>query len=528
MNHHLWSARSVRSLWPLILLTTAFILLAIPAFVLGGVTWDELFDFEGVNGAFWHGINTIKGLNPDTSTITFDLEYFGNATRWPTYLFWRSLATTPWESFSGLSRTATILTGSYVGLNHLNAVIFGLLGIVLASLIGRQLGGRRLALWSAIFLALLPTWLGHSWMNSKDIPFATSYLIYTYGSVLLLARHSRKSCPSLFSAPSLLRALGIGLLLGSRIGSLPFVALAECVYIFLLRRAYLTASLSVILGLFFGYLLTPQAWNDPIGYPIEAIRFIGDRQGSASPLHTLAYIAYHLYESLPLLIIIGLGAFLYAIFCRSLFPQIVVEWTPLLLQLSIAPVLLVVGSKSIYNELRHILFVYPPICVLSASGWISCLERLPLRSVSRHLAALLGFILIVVLSLENVSLAPYQYIYRSDLARLFNPGLSVHRDYWGFSARETTARCLKDSQCLSLMSQVPYQLRSGDWNPDLFNGLRELLQSPRVINAKFPASNLELQISPILDSCTSLVETTRTVFFPVPARQLVSRVASCS
>ena len=47
MNRSLWSARFPRSLWPFILLAVAFILLAIPAFMLGGVTWDEIFDFEG-------------------------------------------------------------------------------------------------------------------------------------------------------------------------------------------------------------------------------------------------------------------------------------------------------------------------------------------------------------------------------------------------------------------------------------------------------------------------------------------------
>ena len=528
MNHFLWSLRSARSLWPLFLLATTFMLLAVPAFMFGGVTWDELFDFEGVNGAFWHGINTIKGLNPDLSTITFDLEYFGNATRWPTYFFWRLLATTPWESFSGLSRTATILSGSYVGLNHLNAAIFGFLGIALASLIGEQLGGRRLALLSAIFLTLLPTWLGHSWMNSKDIPFATSYLIYTYGSVLLFARHSRRPCSSLRGPSFLLRVLGVGLLLGSRIGSLPFVVITECVYLVLLRSAYLKASLSVVFGLILGYLLTPQAWNDPIGYPIEAIRFIGDRQGSASPFDTLSYISFHLFESLPLLIVVGLGAFLLSLFYRSPLHKGVVVWTPVLLQLLIAPILLVVGSKSLYNELRHILFIYPSLCLVSSSGWLWCFERLRSRNSPRRLVALFGLALILVLGIEDVSLAPYQYIYRSDLARLVNPGLYVHRDYWGFSARETTSRCLKDSQCSSLLSQVPYDLRSGDWNPDLFNGLRELLQSPSVIAAHSPPSRLQLQISPLRDSCKSLVETTRTVFLPTPSSQLVSRVSSCS
>ena len=528
MNHFLWSPRSARSLWPFFLLATAFMLLAVPAFMLGGVTWDELFDFEGVNGAFWHGINTIKGLNPDLSTITFDLEYFGNATRWPTYFFWRLLATTPWESFSGLSRTATILSGSYVGLNHLNAAIFGFLGIALVSLIGGQLGGRRLALLSAIFMALLPTWLGHSWMNSKDIPFATSYLTYTYGSVLLLARHSQRSCSSLLGSSFLLRALGVGLLLGSRIGSLPFVVIAECVYLVLLRSAYLRASLSVAFGLILGYLLTPQAWNDPIGYPIEAIRFIGDRQGSDSPLHTLSYLTFHLFESLPFLIVFGIGAFLLSWLWQSPLRKTVYEWIPVLLQLSIAPVLLVLGSKSIYNELRHVLFIYPPICLVASSGWLWCSERLRSRNLSRGLFSLFGLVLVLILALENVSLAPYQYIYRSDLARLLTPGLSVHRDYWGFSARESTSRCLKDSQCSSLMSQVPYDLRSGDWNLDLFNGLRDLLQSRSDIAVQSSPTSLQLQISPSRDSCKSLVETTRTVLFPTPKSQLVSRVANCS
>ena len=136
--------------------------------------------------------------------------------------------------------------------------------------------------------------------------------------------------------------------------------------------------------------------------------------------------------------------------------------------------------------------------------------------------------LILVLALENVSLAPYQYIYRSDLARLLTPGQSVHRDYWGFSVRESTSRCLKDSQCSSLMSQVPYDLRSGDWNSDLFNGLRELLQPLPIIAAQSSPTSLQLQISPSRDSCKSLVETTRIVLFPTPKSQLVSRVASCS
>ena len=136
--------------------------------------------------------------------------------------------------------------------------------------------------------------------------------------------------------------------------------------------------------------------------------------------------------------------------------------------------------------------------------------------------------LFVLLLVENVFLSPFQYLYRSELARILEPGNSLHRDYWGFSSRETTARCLKDEQCSSLIAQVPYQLRKGDWNPDLFYGLRELLQSPRVIDAGSSDVRLQLQIAPARDSCRGLVETTRTVLFPSPKQSLISRVADCS
>ena len=528
MKHLLKSMNSSKSLWFVIVLAIVFTLFSIPAFMLGGVTWDEIFDFEGVNGSFWHGINTVKGLNPDLSTITFDLEYFGNATRWPTYLAWRFLGTTPWESFSGLSRTASILSGSYVGLNHLNAAAFGFLGIIFAGLIGFHLGGRRLAVLSSIFLLTLPTWLGHSWMNSKDIPFATSYLIYTYGSILLLSAKTQKPSGEVRRCAFVFRFLGVGLLLGSRIGALPFVLISEFIYLLLLKRAYLKSASALLLGSFLAFLLTPQAWSNPIGYPIEAIRFIGDRQGSPSPLHIFSYIAFHLYETLPLLLVIGLFVLPLSWLSLTRSRQRVVVWIPVLLQLLIAPTLLILGSKSIYNELRHILFIYPSLCILSAAGWLGWIQSLPALSYWRRTVSCCACALFVLVLFENVFLSPFQYLYRSDLARIFEPGQSLHRDYWGFSSREATARCLKDDQCSTLIAQVPYELRKGDWNPDLFYGLRELLQSPRVIDAGSSDVRLQLQIAPARDSCRSLVETTRTVLFPTPKKSLISRVAHCS
>ena len=122
--------------------------LALYSLAVGGVTWDEMLDFEGVNGAFWHGLNWLKGAHPDVTTITFDLEWFGNATRWPTYLLWRTLMLLPWERITTLSRTQILLLSSYFSLNHLNAMVFALggIGVTAAATTARRLTSPRDAL----------------------------------------------------------------------------------------------------------------------------------------------------------------------------------------------------------------------------------------------------------------------------------------------------------------------------------------------------------------------------------------------
>ncbi|MFM8606014.1 MAG: hypothetical protein ACKOBY_10930 [Cyanobium sp.] len=232
-----------------------WLLLAVHSLSVGGVTWDELFDFEGVNGAFWHGINWLKGTRPELSSITFDLEWYGNATRWPTYLLWRLLMSEPWERITSLSRAQIVLGSSYVALNHLNAMVFALLGIGLTGVLGTRLGGRRVGLLAAGLLLLLPAWLGHGWINSKDIPMAASYLLYTLGSTLLL-RGDRGGGP--------LRVVGIGLMTGSRVSSLAFIAIGEAVLsVWLGRQAPRRWLGSLGGGLLMGFLLTPQAWGIP-------------------------------------------------------------------------------------------------------------------------------------------------------------------------------------------------------------------------------------------------------------------------
>lgn len=503
-----------------------WLLLALHSLWAGGVTWDEMFDFEGVNGAFWHGLNWLKGARPDLTTITFDLEWFGNATRWPTYLLWRTLMIVPWERITTLSRTQILLLSSYFSLNHLNAMVFALGGIGLTGALASQLGGRRAGLLAGGLLLLLPTWLGHGWMNSKDIPMATSYLLYTLGTTLLLRQRRGGAA---------LRLVGIGLMGGSRVSSLVFLAISEGLLLaWEGRRAWRPWLGSLGGGLLLGFLLTPQAWGDPLGYPLAAMRFISERQGAGDSLGALRYLASNLFDLLPSPLLLGLGFALAGLGRTAAGPQPgrrlppVPLVLPTLLQLLIPPTLLILGGKALYNELRHLLMIQPPLCVLGGLGYARGLQALrggEGRGVGRLIRPLLALagVATAVLLVEVVLLSPYQYTYRGDLARLWTGGgtPALRRDYWGFSGRETLSRCLRQPACATPFAALPLKVEGRSFNPDLIEASADLLRPPPPAG---PGGTLLISTDPRLDGSTLLAATERLTLLPLPRRTTLSAI----
>ncbi|MEB3242416.1 MAG: hypothetical protein VKO44_02145 [Cyanobacteriota bacterium] len=525
----------------------AWSLLAALSLQLGGVTWDEMFDFEGVNGAFWHGVNWLKGANPDLATITFDLEWFGNATRWPTYLLWRLLMIVPWEQVATLSRTQVVLLSGYFSLNHLNAMAFALAGIGLTAALAWRLGGRRAGVVAGGLLLLLPTWMGHSWMNSKDIPMATSYLLYTLGTTLLLRRERGGAA---------LRVMGIALMAGSRVSSLAFIAVGEALLLAWEGRRRPKRWLgSLAGGLLLGWLLTPQAWGDPFGYPRQAMAFISTRQGAGDGLATLRYLAANLLDLLPSPLLLGLALLAGGGLASALgrgggpasghedpsgpqrrsplppprtIPSVprnpsgslppVPPSLPTVMQLLIPAVLLILGGKSLYNELRHLMMIQPPLCVLAALGYARAPRRL-LRVVA-PLAAVATLVLVA----ELLLLHPYQYTYRGDLARLLpgNGSPPLRADYWGYSGRETISRCLKRPACATALAQRPLRVIDNSLNAELVEASANLLRPPP------PDGKEALLISTLpgtLQRLDPLAATSRLTLLPRPQSSPLSAIA---
>jgi hypothetical protein len=362
--------------------------------------------------------------------------------------------------------------------------------------------------------------------------------------------------------------VGIALMAGSRVSSLAFIAVGEAVLFSLQGRHSPRRWLgSLGLGLLLGFLLTPQAWCNPLGYPLEAMRFIGDRQGQGNPWGMLRYFATNLFDLLPSPLLIGLLLLILMALAAHRQPgegalspggDLPAQENqaspglplllPTLLQLLIPPVLLILGGKSVYNELRHILMIQPPLCVLAALGYARALAALPIsQAVGRgsdpaiqgppaarlHTGVpklLLRSLLLlaaagtVILSLELLLLSPYQYTYRSDLARLLEGrgAAPLRSDYWGFSGRETLAGCLKRQPCADRLARLPLEVDGHSFNPELISALADLL---RPAPPPGPTGTLLITTDPrTLERSTPLAATRRVALLPRPQRATLSAI----
>ena len=528
-----------------LLILFAYVILAVNSLCIGGVTWDEILDFEGVNGAFWHAINTLKGATPDYKTITYDLEYYGNFFRWPVYIFWRLIQVAPWENLSGLPRSSYLLASGYVGLNHLSSILFGLGSAFLLYRLALVLQPSARFLAPALLLSL-PVWIGHSWFNSKDVPLAFAYITYTYGSTLTIQSyrpssqgprplsHLRSYSAYLRGNYVLaLRTFGIAALVGSRLGMLPFVVISELIFLILnptIRQLKSCAS-AFGLGVFLAYLATPQAWASPIVYLKDTLDHYATRSSGGTSTETAFYISHHLFETLPLVLLIGILVFLLS-FKRVADPTTYLEYVPIALQGLLAPLLLIIAGKSLYNELRQILFVYPSYVFFASIGIASLVPDrrsffgsvLPVFPVRRIVLFLLS-VCWIVLWLDNIMISPYQYVYRSELARILNPSVSLNSDYWGFSVREVLGKCFRSEDCSYALRRFPVVRNGWSWNPDLVDAVAFLVAPSLSFDGNPDVSGSEIKIFSGYEdgqSCETLSKVERRPFAALTAQTIYS------
>ena len=415
--------------WILVILAASLL----PIFVLAsfdfGVTWDEKTRHR-YGEMIWE---YLRGLRSRSSFA----DYGGN-------------------SYSGLFDTLCAaverwLPGNRYVIRHAINAIFGWIGVVFCGRLAARLFGTWAGVLALILLAASPRYFADSMNNPKDLPFAamTVVALYYFSTI-------SPTWPYLSRADAIKIALVLALALNVRAAALIYVGyLGLLVMAFAVaernlnwRRLVRTAaSLAAVAAavLLLGTVFWPWAQAAPLTRPFMALlgasnyswtgHVMFNGRGYSAPDLPWYYPLWWFLISTPPVVIAG--AMLSAVAARDR------GWslrTTTLWAIAAFPVLLVIVKDStIYDGVRHLLFVYPILVVLAAAGWTGWLSERHHPWVRRSAAVLLVAGLVNVLVFD-VRFHPNQTVYFNGLVG--GPrGASARfdMDYWGNCVLEAVA-----------------------------------------------------------------------------------------
>ncbi len=451
-----WPARSWRLAGPWTWAFVGFFVLAsivmLATFLDYGLTWDE--EVQHIYGDLvlrWY-----QTLGQERGAVTFgNLYYYGGFFEILAELGVRLLPFGVYES------------------RHLVNVLFALMGVLGTYATARYLDTPRAGFFAAAFLLLLPEYYGHAFNNPKDIPLAA----VSVWALLTILKGARE-VPTVSWRSVAWTALALGLVLAVRVGSAFYAAYLVLGWggalllwhwnaqtrtrAFLQDAGRLTARIGAVgVGAWLVMLvLWPYGQISPIKNTLRGI-FVASRFGWN---HDVRYMgldipARELPPSyLPVQIGIRLPEYFYVALLCGVVALGIIAWRkrdlwrhraawrldhwvfgiPLVALAVVFPLVLAIGAGStVYDGMRHFMFILPPLAVLAGVG-MSRFLALPIARpvrIAAVAAVSLGAVLVVG---DMAALHPYQSVYFN---RVFAGGLpgavgKFETDYWGASYRE--------------------------------------------------------------------------------------------
>ena len=324
------------------------------------------------------------------------------------------------EDYSQIHRLRLTLT-------HLFFIVGAFFGYRLAY---RLFGNRPLAILALLFLLLHPRIYGHSFVNFKDLPFLSMFLIALY----LLERAFRKDTIGAF----LLLGLAAGLLTNLRIMGLMLVAAPlamrglDCFYAGPgpeRKRILLTAGLFALTAGLTLYAATPYAWANPVDYLVTSLSqtvnhpavlpqlFQGELllSNALPPHYTATWFGITTPPLILLLGVVGMAAIAIRGIRRpgAVFRNTRMRLLLLLLACFLLPPMAATVLGSNQSEgWRHLFFIYAPFCLLAAygGGWLAAAWARPGRRPAAGMYGLAGVGLGLVL-LQMAQIHPLPPVY---------------------------------------------------------------------------------------------------------------------
>lgn len=437
--------------WTFIALAALLLPLMLRASLDFGVTWDEKSRHK-YGEMIWE---FLRGIRPRDEFLIEDGGHL----------------------YGGLFDTLCAAIETYIPANryvvrHALNALFGWAGIVYCGKLAGRLFGRWTGVLAMVLLAASPRYFGEAMNNPKDLPFA---------AVSIAALYYMSTISTAFPYVSLRSGIGLAislaLALNIRASALMYLGYSGLLVIgyviaarsYSPRRLIDTAGRLIALSLavlVLGTVFWPWAQLSPLVRPIQALLgfahfpygaamlFRGELIGTdALPL---SYVPWWFLITTPPVVIFGvvLGMTLG-----------VRRWpTPVLLLTGVAlvPIVLVIAMHStLYDGVRHLLFVYPVLVTLAAAGWSAALTASTTVWPQRLTAGVLAAGLLNAVAYE-VRSYPNEITYFNEIVGGPRGALGRYdMDYWGnclLEAVEWSAGVAQNSGRAAIISGEPWQL----------------------------------------------------------------------
>ena len=315
---------------------------------------------------------------------------------------------------------------------HFICSLFFCMMIFYTMLLGKQLGGYIVGLFSGIFLVLSPALFNHGMNNLKDTPFALAYIMCIYYIVKISGKG-----PEFKKQDMLGLAVGLVLAIGNRIGGvmlfgyIAFIFLVKMVvengYKKIFNKRYLKFYLLIIGVLILSYglslLLWPYALQDPIKNPITALKVFSNYSVGIFQLfegkYTLStflpryYLIKYIFITTPVIILVGFLLFLLLYLKQLLFLRNYI-WIFLLFSVVFPLVFIAYQKSNVYGGWRHVIFIYPVMVVLSCTGFSTLYNYFKKKIPASVYYS--GLVLFLFHPIRHYMVNhPYQYIYFNEI-----------------------------------------------------------------------------------------------------------------
>ena len=334
-------------------------------------------------------------------------------------------------------------------------LFFFLSGISLYLIIRKIIDNDEFSYLALLTYLFYPYLFGQSLFSPKDIPFMSVWLICTYLSFNIfgnLIERNNSSTSSLvilgISTAFLLsiRVTGVLILIQYLISLLIYFNTSNINVIAFVKKFYLKILIFIFFLFLFIYLFYPLYWMNPLIF-INAIQEMGrfyndvctNTLGTCMYAKDLppTYIPIWLSVKLPLIIILGI--FLIPFTEKKIFidNKKNIFFGTILTTSILVPLILILRNVTLYDELRHIMFLIPFFFIL---GTIS------LYMFSKKFFLIFSILTISLFVIENIKIHPYQYVWFNLPSRVLDLTSDFELEYQGLSGKEIAKHISKTDQ----------------------------------------------------------------------------------